>query len=216
MKDGLVQQEDVPQFAGKIFSESQRLIDLVGDIIKISQLDEDMLPYERQTVDLYQLCGEICERLQQRAQAKGVTLALSGQSAQVNTVRQIADEVIYNLCDNAIKYNRPDGSVTVTVSTEAGSVRVQVQDTGIGISPADQRRVFERFYRVDKSHSRQIGGTGLGLSIVIELLYLVAGDDGGDGGLGQNTTDTLLGRCGGISVVRLLSGAYLGDSCYAE
>ena len=166
MKDGLVQQEDVPQFAGKIFSESQRLIDLVGDIIKISQLDEDMLPYERQTVDLYQLCGEICERLQQRAQAKGVTLTLSGQSAQVNTVRQIADEVIYNLCDNAIKYNRPDGSVTVTVSTEAGSIKVWVQDTGIGISPADQRRVFERFYRVDKSHSRQIGGTGLGLSIV--------------------------------------------------
>ena len=166
MKDGLVQQEDVPQFAGKIFSESQRLIDLVGDIIKISQLDEDMLPYERQTVDLYQLCGEICERLQQRAQVKGVTLTLSGQSAQVNTVRQIADEVIYNLCDNAIKYNRPDGSVTVTVSTEAGSIKVWVQDTGIGISPADQRRVFERFYRVDKSHSRQIGGTGLGLSIV--------------------------------------------------
>lgn len=166
MKDGLVQQEDVPQFAGKIFSESQRLIDLVGDIIKISQLDEDMLPYERQTVDLYQLCGEICERLQQRAQAKGVTLTLSGQSAQVNTVRQIADEVIYNLCDNAIKYNRPDGSVTVTVSTEAGSTKVWVQDTGIGISSADQRRVFERFYRVDKSHSRQIGGTGLGLSIV--------------------------------------------------
>ena len=156
----------MPQFAGKIFSESQRLIDLVGDIIKISQLDEDMLPYERQTVDLYQLCGEICERLQQRAQAKGVTLTLSGQSAQVNTVRQIADEVIYNLCDNAIKYNRPDGSVTVTVSTEAGSIKVWVQDTGIGISSADQRRVFERFYRVDKSHSRQIGGTGLGLSIV--------------------------------------------------
>ena len=125
-----------------------------------------MLPYERQTVDLYQLCGEICERLQQRAQAKGVTLTLSGQSAQVNTVRQIADEVIYNLCDNAIKYNRPDGSVTVTVSTEAGSTKVWVQDTGIGISSADQRRVFERFYRVDKSHSRQIGGTGLGLSIV--------------------------------------------------
>ena len=166
MKDGLVQQEDVPQFAGKIFSESQRLIDLVGDIIKISQLDEDMLPYERQTVDLYQLCGEICERLQQRAQVKGVTLTLSGQSAQVNTVRQIADEVIYNLCDNAIKYNRTGGSVSVNVSTEAGSTKVWVQDTGIGISPADQRRVFERFYRVDKSHSRLIGGTGLGLSIV--------------------------------------------------
>ena len=166
MKDGLVRPEDVPQFAGKIFSESQRLITLVGDIIKISQLDEDMLPYEKEPVDLYELSEEIVSRLQERADQKGITMTLSGQPAQVMTVRKIADEVIYNLCDNAIKYNQPQGRVEISVEAGAEQVRLSVRDTGIGISPADQRRVFERFYRVDKSHSRQIGGTGLGLSIV--------------------------------------------------
>ncbi len=166
MKDGLVRPEDVPQFAGKIFSESQRLITLVGDIIKISQLDEDMLPYEKEPVDLYELSEEIVSRLQERADQKGITMTLSGQPTQVMTVRKIADEVIYNLCDNAIKYNQPQGRVEISVEAGAEQVRLSVRDTGIGISPADQRRVFERFYRVDKSHSRQIGGTGLGLSIV--------------------------------------------------
>lgn len=166
MKDGLVRPEDVPQFAGKIFSESQRLITLVGDIIKISQLDEDMLPYEKEPVDLYELSEEIVSRLQERADQKGITMTLSGQPTQVMTVRKIADEVIYNLCDNAIKYNQPQGTVEISVEPGAEQVRLSVRDTGIGISPADQRRVFERFYRVDKSHSRQIGGTGLGLSIV--------------------------------------------------
>jgi two-component system phosphate regulon sensor histidine kinase PhoR len=166
MKDGFVRPEDIPQFAGKIFSESQRLIDLVGDIIKISQLDEDMLPYEKETVDLYELSKEIVCRLQERAQTRGIALTVSGQPAQVMTVRQIADEVIYNLCDNAIKYNKPQGTVEILVEPGEDQVRMLVRDTGIGISPADQRRVFERFYRVDKSHSKQIGGTGLGLSIV--------------------------------------------------
>ena len=166
MKDGLVRPEDVPQFAGKIFSESQRLITLVGDIIKISQLDEDMLPYEKEPVDLYELSEEIVSRLQERADQKGITMTLNGQPTQVMTVRKIADEVIYNLCDNAIKYNQPQGRVEISVEPGMEQVRLSVRDTGIGISPADQRRVFERFYRVDKSHSRQIGGTGLGLSIV--------------------------------------------------
>lgn len=166
MKDGLVRPEDVPQFAGKIFSESQRLITLVGDIIKISQLDEDMLPYEKEPVDLYELSEEIVSRLQERADQKGITMTLSGQPTQVMTVRKIADEMIYNLCDNAIKYNQPQGRVEISVEPGAEQVRISVRDTGIGISPADQRRIFERFYRVDKSHSRQIGGTGLGLSIV--------------------------------------------------
>ena len=166
MKDGLVRPEDVPQFAGKIFSESQRLITLVGDIIKISQLDADMLPYEKEPVDLYELSEEIVSRLQERADQKGITMTLNGQPTQVMTVRKIADEVIYNLCDNAIKYNQPQGRVEISVEPGMEQVRLSVRDTGIGISPADQRRVFERFYRVDKSHSRQIGGTGLGLSIV--------------------------------------------------
>ena len=166
IKDGFVRPEDIPQFAGKIFDESQRLIALVGDIIKISQLDEDTLPYEKETVDLYALCQEIAQRLQPAAQANGIELQVEGQPTEVFTVRKIADEVIYNLCDNAIKYNRPNGRVEVAVVASETQTLVQVRDTGIGISPADQRRVFERFYRVDKSHSKQIGGTGLGLSIV--------------------------------------------------
>lgn len=166
IKDGFVRPEDIPQFAGKIFDESQRLIALVGDIIKISQLDEDTLPYEKEMVDLYALCGEIAQRLQPATQANGIELRVEGQPTEVFTVRKIADEVIYNLCDNAIKYNRPNGRVEVAVVGCAKQALVQVRDTGIGISPADQRRVFERFYRVDKSHSKQIGGTGLGLSIV--------------------------------------------------
>lgn len=166
MKDGFVKPQDVPQFAGKIFDESQRLIALVGDIIKISQLDEDMLPYEKEEIDLYELSEQIVSRLQNVAQNKGITMTLTGEPVTVKTVRKIADEVIYNLCDNAIKYNRPDGSVKVSITREDHQVLLKVEDTGIGISPADQRRVFERFYRVDKSHSKQIGGTGLGLSIV--------------------------------------------------
>ncbi len=166
MKDGFVRPEDVPQFAGKIFSESQRLIDLVGDIIKISQLDEDMLPYEKEDVDLYQLSQEIAERLKERAEHNRITLHITGQPTVVKTVRQIADEVIYNLCDNAIKYNRPDGTVDIFIEQEKEEIVLRVKDSGIGIPAADQRRVFERFYRVDKSHSKQIGGTGLGLSIV--------------------------------------------------
>ena len=170
MKDGFVRPEDIPQFAGKIFSESQRLIDLVGDIIKISQLDEDMLPYEKEEVDLRALSLEITERLQQRANKNNVSLSVScvpdSGPVTVKTVRQIADEVIYNLCDNAIKYNRPNGSVEVIIEREKSQTVLRVKDTGIGIPAVDQRRVFERFYRVDKSHSKQIGGTGLGLSIV--------------------------------------------------
>ena len=166
IKDGFVRPEDIPQFAGKIFEESQRLIALVGDIIKISQLDEDTLPYEKEAVDLYSLCQEIAKRLQPAAESKGIDFQVAGQSTIVSTVRKIADEVIYNLCDNAIKYNRPNGKVEVAVVGSSQKALVQVRDTGIGISAVDQRRVFERFYRVDKSHAKQIGGTGLGLSIV--------------------------------------------------
>ena len=166
MKDGFVRPEDIPQFAGKIFSESQRLIDLVGDIIKISQLDEDMLPFDREPVNLFALTQEIVSRLQERADRKGITIRLTGQQVMVNSVRQITDEVIYNLCDNAIKYNVQDGRVDIHIQMEQEQAVLTVRDTGIGISSADQRRVFERFYRVDKSHSKQIGGTGLGLSIV--------------------------------------------------
>ena len=142
----------------------------MGDIIKISQLDEDMLPYEKEEIDLYELSEQIVSRLQNVAQNKGITMTLTGEPVTVKTVRKIADEVIYNLCDNAIKYNRPDGSVKVSIAREDHQVLLKVEDTGIGISPADQRRVFERFYRVDKSRSKSTGGTGLGLAIVKHIV----------------------------------------------
>ena len=165
MKDGLVQEQDIPKFAGKIFHESQRMIDLVGDIIKISQLDEDMIPDQQQMVDLRKLSDEIADRLREKAQEKNISITVQGQGS-IPTVRRIMDEMLYNLCDNAIKYNNEGGRVKISISQAQNQTTISVRDNGIGISPADQRRVFERFYRVDKSHSRQIGGTGLGLSIV--------------------------------------------------
>ncbi len=191
MKDGFVRPEDIPQFAGKIFSESQRLIDLVGDIIKISQLDEDTLPFDREPVNLYVLTQEIVTRLQERAEKKGITMTLTGEEIWVHSVRQIADEVIYNLCDNAIKYNVQNGSVDIRIQRQEEQAVLTVQDTGIGISPADQRRVFERFYRVDKSHSKQIGGTGLGLSIVKHGAAYLGIKVGLESTVGQGSTFSL-------------------------
>ena len=166
IQDGFVKPEDINKFAGKIFDEAQRLIALVGDVIKISQLDEGCLPYQKEETDLYTLAKETLERLREPAKRKQVSLFLEGEHAVFNTTRPILEEVLYNLCDNAIKYNHPDGKVTVTVLNGKNTISVSVADTGIGIPSTDQARVFERFYRVDKSHSKEIGGTGLGLSIV--------------------------------------------------
>ena len=151
MKDGLVRPEDMGRFSEKIYSEAQRLITLVGDIIKLSRLDEEKVEIEKTDVDLCQI-------------AAGVSL--TAKPAVVNGASQILDEMIFNLCENAIKYNRPHGRVDVVVDEINHHPTVIVKDTGIGIAEKDQDRIFERFYRVDKSHSRQIGGTGLGLSIV--------------------------------------------------
>ena len=157
---------DIPHFAGMIYQEAQRLILLVGDILKVSRMDEAQIPADRERVELYALAELILERLEPLARKQGVTLELTGSPACIQGSCQIADEMLYNLCDNAIKYNRPGGNVTVTIRPGPEFVELTVRDTGIGIPEEDHDRIFERFYRVDKARSRAIGGTGLGLSIV--------------------------------------------------
>ena len=166
MKTGTVPPETVPEFAGDIYREAQRLITLVEDIIHLSQLDEDLVPLERGAVDLFAVARDVVQRLTPAAERAGVALTLTGGETTVEGVRQVLDEMVANLVDNAIKYNRPGGSVAVEVTVAEGKPRLTVRDTGIGIPAAHQERVFERFYRVDKSHSKEVGGTGLGLSIV--------------------------------------------------
>ena len=166
MKDGLVKQEDVRGFAADIYQESQRLIRLVEDILHLSRLDEGGSGLERQEIDLLDLARTVEDRLQSTAKQHQVELELTGDHAAVQGLPSVVEEMVYNLCDNAIKYNRPGGKASVRVEDGADAVTVTVSDTGIGIPPEDRERVFERFYRVDKSHSKAIGGTGLGLSIV--------------------------------------------------
>ena len=165
LENGMVQPDDVPRFVGHIRKEAQRLVTLIGDIIRLSQLDEgDEMP--RETVDLLTLSQEAADDLTAAAEQKNVTISVTGESTCVSGVRRLLYEVVYNLCDNGVKYNVEGGSVSVRVGTEDGKAVVSVTDTGIGIAPEHQGRIFERFYRVDKSHSKASGGTGLGLSIV--------------------------------------------------
>ena len=166
MKEGLVPPEKIPEFSGDIYKESLRLIGLVNDIIQLSRLDENSTQFQRAPVDLYDLCAQSIEQLSPVAARQSVTLALTGEHAEIMGVEQLLKEMIYNLLDNAIKYNVSGGSVTASVRKSAGRTILSVADTGIGIPYAHQPRVFERFYRVDKSHSKEVGGTGLGLSIV--------------------------------------------------
>lgn len=166
IQDGYVKPEDTKEFAGRIFKEAQRLITLVNDVIKISQLDEGKIQFEKETVDLYEETREIFKHLEPKAEEAGVHLYLYGLHIKVNTVKTILEEILTNLCDNGVKYNKPGGSLTVTLSQDGEAIQVAVEDTGIGIAQEDKNRIFERFYRVDKSHSKAIGGTGLGLSIV--------------------------------------------------
>lgn len=166
MKAGSIPEETVRDFSQSIYDEAQRLISLVADIIKISELDEKREKPEAEEVDLYRLAGTVTERLKPEAQKRGVEITLVGESVNVVGNRKILDEIIHNLCDNAIKYNKDNGSVTVSVSDLGENASLKISDTGIGIPQNEQSRVFERFYRVDKSHSKEIGGTGLGLAIV--------------------------------------------------
>lgn len=166
MKNGLVRPEDMKRFAERIYNEASRLITLVEDIIKLSKLDEGAVELEKEEVDLYELTREICSRLAPQASARNVRVEVTGENVRYQGVRQVLDEMIYNICENAIKYNKEGGTVSVWVGATLKGKKVIVSDTGIGIPEDQQERIFERFYRVDKSHSKETGGTGLGLSIV--------------------------------------------------
>lgn len=166
MQGGLVKNEDIPKFAGRIYKESQRLLQLVEDVIQISQLDEEKTSYIWEPVDVYMVCKNAFDSLKENAQRMNVHLYICGGSMKMEAVRTLLEEAVYNICDNAIKYNRDDGNVSIFLTQTAREIQIVVKDTGMGIPKEDQDRVFERFYRVDKSHSKEIGGTGLGLSIV--------------------------------------------------
>lgn len=194
MASGAVPAEKMKEFASDIYRESRRMIHLVDDIIRLSRLDEGGVQLPEEAIDLYTLSADILDSLQSIAERSGVTLKLEGESASVIGVQQLLSEAVYNLCDNAIKYNRPGGSVTVSVSTAEAEDRVYlcVKDTGIGIAPEHQKRVFERFYRVDKSHSRAVGGTGLGLSIVKHVALFHQAECRLESTPGEGTSITLL------------------------
>ncbi len=166
MKAGGIPEETVVDFSTSIYTEAQRLITLVTDIIKISELDEKSDRHDWEKVNLYELSRDVIKRLKISAEKKNVSFTLNGGDAEVYGVRQILDEMVYNLCDNAIKYNKEGGRVSVSVKDSDKGVTLSVSDTGIGIPQTQQSRIFERFYRVDKSRSKAEGGTGLGLSIV--------------------------------------------------
>ena len=166
MKNGMVRPADIPLFSERIYKEARRLITLVEDIIKLSKLDEESIELEKEEVDLYDLTREVISRLAPQASQKNVRMEMTGESVKYFGIRQILDEMIYNVCENAIKYNNDGGRVTVWVGNTLDGAKVSVSDNGIGIPKEHQERIFERFYRVDKSHSKERGGTGLGLSIV--------------------------------------------------
>lgn len=166
LKNDMVKEEDRIPFAGKIYDEAGRMIRLVEDIISLSHLDEGAADMAHEKIDLYETAKKAVQSLEPEAVSAGVTLELSGSAVILNGIPHLLYSMVYNLCDNGIKYNRKDGKVVVTIRKEDAAVVLSVRDTGIGIAPEHQERIFERFYRVDKSHSKRVGGTGLGLSIV--------------------------------------------------
>ena len=188
MKEGMVPKEKMQEFSGDIYRESRRLIDLVDDIIQLSRLDEGTANFSKSPVDLYTLSGQVIESLRPVAQKQDITLTLSGQHAVIEGVEQLLQEMVYNLCDNAIKYNISGGSVTVSVWQNGQTVTLSVVDTGIGIPEEELPHIFERFYRVDKARSREKGGTGLGLAIVADWLKNAGGDIQVESTLGEGTT----------------------------
>ncbi len=162
----LVPPDKSREFAGDIYRESVRLISLINDIIELSRLDEQTVPPEKEDVDLYEVAEDVIDGLASAAKKKNVTFKLEGDRAVIRGIPNYIDEIIYNLCDNAVKYNKPDGEVTVTVKNTGKTADITVKDTGIGIPAEYRERIFERFYRVDSARSQDIPGTGLGLSIV--------------------------------------------------
>ena len=187
MKCGMTRPEDVQPFAQRIYNETQRLIRLVEDIINLSHLDEDG-SYEWKELDLYDSAREVVDSLTDVAAEKQVKLTLDGSPVSIRGVGELVRGLIYNLCDNAIKYNRPNGTVMVSVTREEGCPVLTVADNGIGIPEEEQDRVFERFYRVDKSRSKEVGGTGLGLSIVKHSAQVLGAKISLDSRLGEGTT----------------------------
>lgn len=166
MKNGMVMEQDMGYFADKIYSEAQRMIRLVQDIIVLSRLDEGQENTTRSPVNLYSVAEAAVNSLEHMAEENQVSVELIGQQVVMEGIPQLINSMVYNICENAIKYNRPGGSVVIQVAEFSGYPRISVRDTGIGIPKKDRARIFERFYRVDKSHSKEVGGTGLGLSIV--------------------------------------------------
>lgn len=166
LQRGMVKPEDQPQFSAQIYTEAQRMIHLVEDIIRLSRLDEGVSSGEKEAVDLRAMAQELLQSLRPESEKQGVCLCLSGDSPVLTAEKALLHSILYNLCDNALKYNRPGGRVELHLADGEDTVTLTVSDTGIGIPPEHQERIFERFYRVDKSHSKEVGGTGLGLSIV--------------------------------------------------
>ena len=166
LKNGMVMEQDNGYFAEKIYNEAQRMIKLVQDIIILSRLDEGQENTTKSAVNLYQLAEGVIANLEPMADKQGITMELIGQPVVMDGIPHLLNSMLFNICENAIKYNKPEGSVLVEVSEISGHPRITVRDSGIGIPMRDRHRIFERFYRVDKSHSKEVGGTGLGLSIV--------------------------------------------------
>ncbi len=191
MKAGIIPPDDIQPCASKIYTEAQRLSQLVEDILNLSHLDEGAEGMGRVDIDVYELCQSTLRSLEAEAQHVNITMALEGESAVINGIPQLLGSIIFNLCDNAIKYNRENGKVKVTVSNNLSEVVLKVEDTGIGIPPEHQGRIFERFYRVDKSHSKEVGGTGLGLSIVKHAVKIHDAKVDVNSVVGEGTTITV-------------------------
>lgn len=191
LKNGLVPTEDIPEFSEKIYNESNHMIRLINDIIKLSKLDERHIDIEKESVDLYELAESVAGRLEIQAKKNRIKVAVEGEHIRVQAISQMMDELIYNLCENAIKYNKVGGKVTVVISQKKGRGCICVSDTGIGIPEKYYERVFERFFRADKSHSRQIGGTGLGLAIVKHIVEYHDGDISVTSKVGEGTVFTV-------------------------
>lgn len=192
MRNNLVKPNDIPAFSEKIYHEAQRLIQLINDIIFISQMDEGTLHMALKKVDLLEAAKRVAQRLQAVAVRKGVSVEVSGSPVNVQAVPGLLDELIQNLCDNAIRYNMDNGKVDITVFQKGSKALLEVKDTGIGIPSAHHERIFERFYRVDKSHSRETGGTGLGLSIVKHVAFYHHAEIKLESAAGHGTTITVL------------------------
>lgn len=190
IESGLVKPEDMPRFIGHIKTDAARLVSLVSDIIRLSQLDENT-EMNWENVDALSVAKEALEMVDPIAESRNISLTIKGEPAPLTSVHKLLYDIIYNLCDNAVKYNKEGGFVKVDVKTTGDKVQVAVSDNGVGIAPADQSRVFERFYRVDKSHSRESGGTGLGLSIVKHAVAYLKGSISLESTLGKGTTITV-------------------------